>query len=291
MTSVGFSLAGKRVMVTGAAGGIGRSIAVALAGAGADLALVERPGVDIPAVLSDQLAALSTTVDWYFQDLGVPEELHGLIDRVWSDGALSGLVNNAGLASMHRFNEIDFASWRATFAVDLEAPFLLSQRVAEHFVHDGIRGRIIMISSKNGIVAEAGLAHYNSAKAAVEMLGRSLAVELGPFGITVNSVCPGMVDTGLAGSFELDWDRFVPYYEDHIPLEGRFARPEEIAGAVVFLASDAASYITGQSLVVDGGVLTNQVPRDAFMKPFRDRLAAEADDPTHRENHSKEEAP
>jgi len=291
MTPAGFSLAGKRVMVTGAAGGIGRSIAVALAEAGADLALVERPGIAIPDALRDQLAALSTTVDWYFQDLAVPDELHGLVDRVWLDGALSGLVNNAGLASMHRFNEIDFASWRATFAVDLEAPFLLSQRVAEHFVHDGIRGRIIMISSKNGIVAEAGLAHYNSAKAAVEMLGRSLAVELGPFGITVNSVCPGMVDTGLAGSFELDWERFVPYYEDHIPLEGRFARPEEIAGAVVFLASDAASYITGQSLVVDGGVLANQVPREAFMKPFRDRLATEADDPTQRENHSKEEAP
>ena len=289
--TAGFSLAGKRVMVTGAAGGIGQSLALALADAGADLALVERPGVAIPLQLAQRLAALSVRVDWYFQDLAVPEELHGLVDRVWSDGALSGLVNNAGVASLHRFNEIDLASWRATFAVDVEAPFLLSQRVAEHFVHEGIRGRIIMISSKNGIVAETGLAHYNSAKAAVEMLGRSLAVELGPFGITVNSVCPGMVDTGLAGSFELDWDRFVPYYEDHIPLENRFARPDEIAGAVVFLASDAASYITGQSLVVDGGVLANQVPRDAFMRPFRDRLAAQDDDQPHRENHNKEEAP
>jgi len=268
-----FDLTGRRVMLTGAAGGIGGALAVGLASAGADLVLVERPGTEPSARLAEDLAAEGREVQWFFQDLRLANELESVVDRIWSDcGQIDVLVNCAGLATMGRFNEIDFARWRDTMAVDLDAPYLLSKRVAEHMVHDSVRGRIIMISSKNGLVAESGLAHYNAAKGGLELLAKSLAVELGEFGITVNTVCPGMVETGLASDFSLDWNRFVPYYRDHIPLEHRFARAQEMVGPVVFLASDAASYVTGHALVVDGGVLANQVPRDSFIPAYRDRL-------------------
>lgn len=268
-----FALDGSRVFLTGAAGGIGRALALGLARAGADLALAERPGVVGDPEFLEALAATGRDVRWYFHDLSDSSSLSGFVDTVWQDcGRIDILVNNAGLATMDHFNQIDYAMWRDTMAVDLDAPFLLSQRVAEHMIHAQVSGRIIMVSSKNGLTAEPGLAHYNAAKGGLELMARSLAVELGVHGITVNTVCPGMVDTGLAGDFPLDWDGFVPYYREHIPLEHRFALPEELVGPVVFLASAAGSYVTGHSLVVDGGVLANQVPRLQFMRPFRDRL-------------------
>lgn len=273
MTTSLFDLTGKRVLLTGAAGGIGSALAIGLAEAGADLVLAERPGVEPSAQLVDALERTGRTVTWRFQDLTRAEELHGFIDEIWAEAPLDVLINNAGFATMDHFNQLDFAAWRATMAVDLDAPFLLSQRVAEHMIHDGLPGRIIMISSKNGLQAEPGLAHYNAAKGGLELLARSLAVELGPHGITVNTVCPGMVETNLSGDFPLDWDAFVASYREHIPLRGRFADPSEMVGPVLFLASEAGSYVTGHALVVDGGVLANQVPRLAFMTPFRDGIS------------------
>ena len=287
MTAALFDLAGRRVLLTGAAGGIGSALAVGLAEAGADLALAERPGVEPSTALSAALARTGRDVRWYHQDLTEADALAGFVDAVWADGAIDVLINNAGYATMDHFNRVDYAAWRATMAVDLDAPFLISQRIAELMIHEAVRGRIIMISSKNGLQAEPGLAHYNAAKGGLELLARSLAVELGTHGITVNTVCPGMVDTGLAGDFALDWEGFVAYYEQHIPLEGRFAEPSEIVGPVLFLASDAGSYVTGHALVVDGGVLANQVPRTQFMRPFQDRVAdrpprtPSASDPSH----------
>lgn len=272
MSAALFDLRGKRVLLTGAAGGIGSALAVGLAEAGADLVLTDRPGVQPSTELSAALERTGRDVRWYFHDLAASESLGEFVDTIWSATPIDILVNNAGYATMDHFNRLDYAAWRATMAVDLDAPFLISQRVAELMIHDHIRGRIIMISSKNGLQAEPGLAHYNAAKGGLELLARSLAVELGVHGITVNTVCPGMVDTGLAGDFPLDWDAFVAYYRDHIPLQNRFARPAELVGPVLFLASDAASYVTGHSLVVDGGVLANQVPRMQFMLPFHDRL-------------------
>ena len=275
MSDSRFSLLGKRALLTGAAGTIGSALAIGLAEAGSDLALVELPGIEPSEDLAAALLATGRDIRWYYQDLAAGAELASFADRVWSDcGRVDILVNNAGRASLGRFNEIDYADWRRTMAVDLDAPFLLSQRIAEHMVHNSVAGRIIMISSKNGLVAEPGLLHYNAAKGGLELLARSLAVELGEFGITVNTVCPGMIESGLASDFPLDWERFVPYYQDHIPLEHRYARADEMVGPVVFLASSAGSYVTGHALVADGGVLANQVPRDAFLPAYRDRLGA-----------------
>lgn len=258
-------------VVTGAGRGIGAAISVGLAAAGADVVLLDRPGspglADVARSVGE-LGVRSHTVEF---DLARTDDLTALADRLWTlTGGVHILVNNAGVAALEHFNEITPASWRRIMAVNADAVFFLSQRFAEHMIEDGVAGRIICVSSKNGLMAESGLAHYNASKGAVELIARSLASELGPHGITVNTVAPGMIDTGIAEEFALD-PAFTGAWDDRIPL-GRYGRPEEIVGAVVLLASTAGSYINGATIVVDGGVLADQMPRLRYMQPYRSRL-------------------
>ena len=263
-----------RVMITGASRGIGRAIALAFDAIGAELVVLDHPDADRSVLLN----AVSGHVDWYAVDLADTDLLTPLVDRVWAQsGPVDVLVNNAGTAVLGHFNDIDVASWRHLMAVNLDAPFFLSQRMAEHMVDRGGGGRIIMISSKNGLVAEPGLAAYNASKGGLELMSRSLAVELGHAGITVNTVCPGMIDTDLAEDFDLDWPAFRRYYQEHIPLQSNFGSVEDVATAVLYLASPGARYVTGTALVVDGGVLANQVPRRQFMRPYTSRLPTDPD--------------
>ncbi len=153
-------------------------------------------------------------------------------------------------------------------AINLDAPFFLSQRVAVRMIQQKIKGRIINVSSINGQVAEAGLAHYNASKGGLELMTKSLALEVGRFGINVNTLAPGATATQIGSDFKID-PAFFQYIRDHIPLEERFANVEEIASAAVFLASPASSYMTGSSLLVDGGVAAQQKPRLQFMTPFK----------------------
>ena len=136
----------------------------------------------------------------------------------------------------------------------------------------GVKGRIINLSSKNGFVAEAGLAHYNAAKGAVELMSQSFALELGPHGITVNTIAPGVIDTDIIGEFDIDFEKFEPYYCEHIPLEGRWGTVEDCAGIAVFLASAAGAYVTGQHIINDGGVLAEQLPRMQFMSKYENTI-------------------
>src|SRR5262249_46371907 len=157
---------------------------------------------------------------WIFQqDLGQIEELHALADRVWKEcRRVDILVNNAGMAYLERVNEISVAHFRRVMNVNLEAPFFLTQRISELMIANDIKGRVINVSSKNGLVAEAGLAHYNASKGGLELLTRSLAIELGEHGITVNTISPGIIITEIGGDFEIDIESFCKYYYDHIPL-------------------------------------------------------------------------
>lgn len=254
------------VLITGASRGIGRGIAVAFAASGARLAVIDHPDAD-PAGLAGELP--DQRIDWYPADLADTDLLVPLVDRIWVEsGPIDVLINNAGTAALGHFNEMDAVTWRQLMAVNLDAPFFLSQRTAEHMIARGRGGRIIMISSKNGLVAEPGLVAYNASKGGLELMARSLAVELGTAGITVNTVCPGMIDTELAENFALDWPAFRRYYEQHIPLRSTFGSVEDVAAAVLYLASPGARYVTGTALVVDGGVLANQVPRLQFMNPY-----------------------
>ncbi|MFG3259573.1 SDR family NAD(P)-dependent oxidoreductase [Streptomyces sp. NPDC048172] len=268
-----FSLDGRTTLVTGAAGGLGRAYAVALAEAGADVVLTDLPGAEDIAETARAVAATGRRAYVRAQDLSRTEEVAAFADRVRAEaGPVHILVNNAGTAALERFNEITPASWAAVMRVNVDAVFFLSQRLAEHMIADGVEcGRIITVTSKNALVAEAGLAHYNASKAAAQLLTETLAVELAPHGITANTLAPGMVETPIDGEFPFDREAFEAAYRERIPL-GRYSRPDEQVGALVFLASDAGAYVTGTRLVVDGGVLADQMPRMRFMPPYRNTL-------------------
>ncbi|MFE9860842.1 SDR family NAD(P)-dependent oxidoreductase [Streptomyces sp. NPDC005780] len=267
-----FDLTGRTAVVTGAARGLGRSFAVGLAEAGADLVLVDLPGAEGVTETAAAIEALGRGCRVYGQDLADTEALAGFADTVRAEaGPLHILVNNAGTAALERFNEITPAGWSRIMRVNVDAVFFLSQRIAEHMTADAVAGRIITITSKNALVAEAGLAHYNASKAAAQLLTETLAVELAPHGITANTLAPGMVETPIDGEFPFDREAFESAYRERIPL-GRYARPDECVGALLLLASDAGAYLTGARLVVDGGVLADQMPRMRFMPPYRNTI-------------------
>jgi NAD(P)-dependent dehydrogenase (short-subunit alcohol dehydrogenase family) len=267
-----FDLTGRTALVTGAARGLGRAFATALAEAGADLVLTDLPGAEGLAETAALVRDLGRGALVAEQDLSDIGALHGFADQVRAQaGPIRILVNNAGTAALERFNEITPDSWYRVMRVNLDAVFFLTQRVAEHMVADGVPGRIVTITSKNALVAEAGLAHYNASKAAVDLLTQTLAVELAPHGITVNSLAPGMVETPIDGEFPFDRAAFEAAYRHRIPL-GRYARPEGCAGALLLLAGDGGAYLTGTRIVVDGGVLADQMPRTEFMPPYRTSL-------------------
>lgn len=268
-----FNLTGRTALVTGGSRGIGRGIALGLAQHGADVAIVYRSAKKEADEVVQAIEATGRRAWAFQQDLAETEALPGLIDRVWeATGGFHILVNNAGMAYLEHFNQITYDHWRRVMAVNLDACFFLTQRAAEHMIAAGVKGRVVMLSSKNGFVAEAGLAHYNASKGGLELLTQSLAVELGPHGITVNTLAPGVIVTEIGGEFDIDRDNFLKYYNEHIPLENRWGTVEECVGAAVFLSSDASSYMTGQHMIIDGGVLADQLPRLQFMKPYQNTI-------------------
>jgi NAD(P)-dependent dehydrogenase (short-subunit alcohol dehydrogenase family) len=260
-----FDLSGKIALVTGGSRGIGRGIAIALAEHGADVALVYRSATDQAEMVAEEIRKLGRRAWVYQQDLALTDKLTELVDYVWSVcGRIDILVNNAGMAYLEPYAAITAEHWQQVLAVNLDAVFFLSQQAARRMTDAGINGRIINISSTNGFAAEAGLAHYNASKGGLELLTRSLAIELGVHGITVNTVAPGLIETEIADDFDMD-PAFFDYCREHIPLQHRLGKIEDCVGAVVLLASEAGAYITGQHLIIDGGLLCEQFPRMRFM--------------------------
>jgi NAD(P)-dependent dehydrogenase (short-subunit alcohol dehydrogenase family) len=201
------------------------------------------------------LAAYGARVATEACDLRELDLLDAAADRAFDRfGGIDVVVNNAGVAFREPFLDIAPERWDAVFDVNVRAAFRLGQLAARRMIAQGGGGAIVNMSSKNGLAGSGALAHYNASKAAVQLLTESMAVELAPYGIRVNAVAPGFVDTPL--DRELREHSKLPAFSAHTPMK-RAATVEEVANAFLFLASGEASYITGTTLRVDGGHLAN----------------------------------
>jgi NAD(P)-dependent dehydrogenase (short-subunit alcohol dehydrogenase family) len=242
----------RTAFVTGASQGIGAAIAAALARDGCDVAVSStRPGKlasVITAIEAEGRRAVAVPLDVRSQ-ASIEQALSVVIDHL---GELDILVNNAAIPLRKDALDITRDEWEQVLDTDLKGAFFMTQQMGRHLVQRGCGGCIISVSSTHGLVGAAGRAAYGIAKASLLHMTRMLAIEWAEYGIRLNAVAPGRVETASrAGSL------FAPGYRDwalnRVPLH-RFATAEEVAAAVSYLASPAAAYITGQTLVLDGGL-------------------------------------
>jgi NAD(P)-dependent dehydrogenase (short-subunit alcohol dehydrogenase family) len=242
-----FRLDGKHALVTGAGRGIGRAVALALAASGAELVLTSRTPRELDALAAEIAArgGRARALAFDVTDSGAIAAAFAGLER------LDILVNNAGANRPQPFLEVDAATLDRLFALNVRAPFLLAQAAARLMVAER-QGVIINMSSQMGHVGSAlDRTVYCTTKHALEGLTKAMAVELAPFGVRVVSIAPTFIATPLTRPF-FDDPAFRQWVLDRIPL-GRLGTVEEVAYAVVFLASPAAGLVTGSSLLVDGG--------------------------------------
>ena len=248
MSSSLFDLTGKVAVVTGAGRGIGRGIAEALAAAGASVVLAGRT----PATLDAAAAAIGAAALPQVADVAREADVLGLRDAALARfGHIDVLVNNAGINPIWRtIEKTTLADWQAIIDVNLTGTFLCCKHIGGAMAARGV-GSVINLSSVGGHVGLVRSAPYCASKGGVEMLTKVLALEWATRGVRVNCLAPGYVDTDLTSSL-LHHETLGKPFLDHTPM-GRFGEPQDLAGAAVFLASDASAYMTGQSLVIDGG--------------------------------------
>ena len=243
-----FNLSGHLALVTGSSRGMGWAIAQGLAGAGARVLLHGRNAEALEARAA-QLGGNAGTLAFDVTDAAAVRIAFGRIEA--EHGRLDILVNNAGIIPRKPLLETSDADWQAVIDLNLTAYFRLAREAARLMVPAG-RGRIIMISSIMGLLARPTIPGYFTAKAGLHGMTRAMAVELAPHRITVNAIAPGFVPTDATQALHED-PKFNEWISGRAPL-GRWCEPSEVAGPAVFLASDAASYVTGHVLVVDGGL-------------------------------------
>ncbi|MFQ5825969.1 MAG: SDR family NAD(P)-dependent oxidoreductase [Dehalococcoidia bacterium] len=261
-----FGLEGKTAIVTGAGRGIGRSIAATFAEAGADVVAAARTASDIEGTAEEVRR-------WGRRCLAIPtdvtkeDQVEGMVQRALTEfGQLDILVNNAGaeftkpllpipglkvpLSPGVEETPVSLEEWRWLLDTNLSSVFLCTRAVGPHMIQRG-RGKIINITSGQGVRATPYMITYSTSKAAVAMFSRCLAQEWGRYGINVNALAPGMVNTPLAEAYFSE-ESILQKFLRTIPLK-RIAQPREVALLAVYLASEASDYMTGQQLVLDGG--------------------------------------
>jgi 3-oxoacyl-[acyl-carrier protein] reductase len=245
-----FDFKGKTALVTGAGGGIGSAITAAFAEAGAAVALHYHHSRQKAQQLVDELGASCVHAAAFHAGLADENEVKRMFAGVEAEfGGVDILVNNAGVFPVSSLLDMEAGQWDAMIETNLRSVFLCTRAAAPQMIQKG-SGVILNIASIEASQPAAGHAHYSTSKAAVLMLTRSSANELGPHGIRVNAISPGLIDReGL----EEAWPEGVASYRRTAPL-GTLGKPQDIAGACLFLASPTARWITGVDLTVDGGI-------------------------------------
>lgn len=255
------TLPNKIAVVTGASKGIGRAIAIRFAKEGADVLInycTDRNGANITAREVQETGRKALIVQG---DVSKSSDVNKMVELgLRTFGRIDILVNNAGVSSMANMTELEERDWDFNMDINARGPFLCSKAVAKHMMEQR-SGKIINNASLAAKRGARFLAHYSASKFAVLGLTYSMAIELAPYNITVNAVCPGIVETDMV-TREWKWEGSIrkvapgqieAEYLAEIPL-GRFCQPEDVAGVVAFLASKDADYLTGQAINVNGGM-------------------------------------
>ena len=253
MTELDYGLKGKNVLVTGSTKGLGEAIVRILAGEGANVIVSGRSedlAKELAAKLSNECGVKAVGIPSDLGKKGAAEQLFE--DSIKALGSLDILVNNAGIWPTAYVREMSLEDFDRTIYMNLEVPFLLSKMMVNHLIDGGRKGKIVQVVSQAAFHGSTtGHAHYAASKAGLVTFSRSLAREVAGYGINVNSVAPGMMETPMtkdALASKKD------YYDSRIPI-GRVATADEVAYSVAFLASDKADYLTGITIDATGGML------------------------------------
>ncbi len=255
------NLHGHRALVTGSTKGVGRAIVEAFAKAGADVVIHGRKAGEESELVLANCRAAGVQAEFITGDLSGPTE--SVVDEVYEKAisVMSGLdilVNNAGTYIDKPFLEMDLETYQTTMRLNVASPYFLTQRFAKDWVKNNVNGRVILIGSINGQLAEPVHTCYDASKGAVEMMVKSFCVSLAPHNIRVNGLAPGLVSTPLTSIIEQD-PRFKKWMELHTP-NGEVPGPEVCAEGAVYLVSDAARHVHGHMLLIDGGMSGWQQP-------------------------------
>jgi 3-oxoacyl-[acyl-carrier protein] reductase len=249
----------KHVLITGAARGIGFGIARHFAHEGAILTLFDNHTENLLQA-KDGLKEITRT-QTHVVDVRSKARVTEAVEHAEKFAPIDILINNAGVAFETPFLQITESDWRSVLDINLTGMFFVAQAVCAKMA-ERKKGVVINMGSKNSLDGEAGYAHYNASKGGVVMLTKTMALELAHLGIRVNSVCPGYIQTPM--SMEIDSPEFTQAFVDrYIPLN-RTGKVNDVAPAFLFLASDDSGFITGQTLIIDGGQLAGQKPGKGF---------------------------
>ncbi|NLT70416.1 MAG: glucose 1-dehydrogenase [Verrucomicrobiaceae bacterium] len=250
-----FSLSGKRLFITGGSRGLGREMALAIADAGADVILTGRDEASLEET-AGAIRALGREAVTIAGDMGDPDECEAACSRALAEhGPVDLLINNVGGRLLNvPVEEQSLADWRRILDLNLTSTFLCTRILGGAMVRRGGGGRVINVASISGLIANRGIGgrSYETAKAAVIQFTKATAADWAPHGVTVNAICPGGFFTAPNQRWAKDNPEVIGEFLQNIPM-GKFGEPEDLGPLAVYLASDASRYMTGATLVIDGG--------------------------------------